>query len=68
MYDYNVSKDEILPDFKVGDEVKKMSILPSQHFTQPPARYTEASLVKEMEELGDRSPKHLFSYNFYNFI
>ena len=31
-----------------------MDIFPEQHFTQPPARYTEASLVKTLEELGNR--------------
>lgn len=56
IYDYNMAKDEILPNFKKGEEVKKVSIKDSRHFTQPPARYTEASLVKAMEELGIGRP------------
>jgi DNA topoisomerase I, bacterial len=45
-----------LPPLKVGDkpELKKVEI--EQHFTQPPARYTEASLIKKMEELGIGRP------------
>ncbi|WEJ31605.1 type I DNA topoisomerase [Devosia sp. SD17-2] len=45
-----------LPPLKVGDkpDLKKVEI--EQHFTQPPARYTEASLIKKMEELGIGRP------------
>ncbi|WP_312469304.1 type I DNA topoisomerase [Neobacillus sp.] len=43
--------DKMLPDLKEGDEVFKKDIEPKQHFTQPPPRYTEARLVKTMEEL-----------------
>ena len=45
-----------LPPLKIGDkpELKKVEI--EQHFTQPPARYTEASLIKKMEELGIGRP------------
>lgn len=45
-----------LPDFAEGDEVKAEKIDPEQHFTQPPARYTEASLIKAMEEKGIGRP------------
>ena len=45
-----------LPPLAVGDEVKIMELKPEQHFTQPPARYTEASLVKKLEELGIGRP------------
>ncbi|WP_300562416.1 type I DNA topoisomerase [Companilactobacillus sp.] len=50
------SKDNILPDLQEGDKVKLQSNDPSQHFTQPPARYTEASLVKALEENGVGRP------------
>ncbi|CAH2713264.1 DNA topoisomerase 1 [Neobacillus rhizosphaerae] len=43
--------DKMLPDLKEGDEVFKKDIEPKQHFTQPPPRYTEARLVKTLEEL-----------------
>ena len=44
-----------LPPFAEGDALTALSIEPSQHFTQPPARYTEASLVRAMEERGNRA-------------
>ena len=49
-------KDVILPDLKIGVEVKLKELIPSQHFTEPPARYTEASLVKMLEEKGIGRP------------
>ena len=45
-----------LPPMVVGDEIKITELKPEQHFTQPPARYTEASLVKKLEELGIGRP------------
>ena len=45
-------KDHILPDFKKVTKSFKKDIEPKQHFTQPPPRYTEARLVKTLEELG----------------
>ncbi len=45
-----------LPKMNVGDKIDVKSLLPEQHFTQPPARYTEASLVKKLEELGIGRP------------
>ncbi|WP_408010979.1 type I DNA topoisomerase [Pseudalkalibacillus sp. A8] len=48
--------DKILPDLREGDSVKTEEIEPSQHFTQPPPRYSEARLVKTMEELGIGRP------------
>ena len=45
-----------LPDLNVGDEAKIRDIEKQQHFTQPPARYTEATLVKAMEEKGVGRP------------
>jgi DNA topoisomerase I len=49
-------KDRILPDMKEGDAMVRTSVEPDQHFTQPPPRYSEASLVKTMEELGIGRP------------
>ncbi|MEH6904987.1 type I DNA topoisomerase [Neobacillus drentensis] len=49
-------KDKMLPALKEGDEVFKKDIEPKQHFTQPPPRYTEARLVKTLEELGIGRP------------
>lgn len=49
-------KDRILPDLQEGDEVFQKDIEPKQHFTQPPPRYTEARLVKTLEELGIGRP------------
>ena len=45
-----------LPDLKEGDNVKLKELSGNQHFTQPPARYTEASLVKALEENGIGRP------------
>ncbi|ARD56116.1 type I DNA topoisomerase [Bacillus safensis] len=49
-------KDKMLPDLKEGDTVLSKDIEPEQHFTQPPPRYTEARLVKTLEELGIGRP------------
>jgi DNA topoisomerase I len=49
-------KDKMLPNLNEGDEVTKKDIEPKQHFTQPPPRYTEARLVKTLEELGIGRP------------
>ncbi|HQY43076.1 MAG TPA: type I DNA topoisomerase [Paracoccaceae bacterium] len=45
-----------LPQIMQGETAEKQSVTPEQHFTQPPARYTEATLVKRMEELGIGRP------------
>jgi DNA topoisomerase-1 len=50
------SEDQLLPDLKEGSPVNPIEMLPTQHFTQPPARFTEASLVKELERLGIGRP------------
>ena len=49
-------KDRRLPPMDQGDALKTISVNPDQHFTQPPPRYSEASLVKKMEELGIGRP------------
>jgi DNA topoisomerase-1 len=46
----------LLPDMAQGDSVKLVKLDPAQHFTQPPARYTDASLIKALEELGVGRP------------
>ena len=46
----------ILPKCKIGDEVTILKLTDEQHFTDPPPRYSEASLVKKMEELGIGRP------------
>tara|TARA_R110000796_G_scaffold116608_6_gene229205 strand:+ start:1478 stop:3985 length:2508 start_codon:yes stop_codon:yes gene_type:complete len=48
--------DKRLPQVHEGDKMDKRSVTPEQHFTQPPPRYTEATLVKRMEELGIGRP------------
>jgi DNA topoisomerase-1 len=48
--------DKRLPQLSQGDKTAKESVTPDQHFTQPPPRYTEATLVKRMEELGIGRP------------
>lgn len=48
--------DGILPDLVVGEKLALHEILPTQHFTKPTARYTEASLVKELEKRGIGRP------------
>ncbi|MGT2636721.1 type I DNA topoisomerase [Streptococcus ratti] len=54
---YNDSdKNKMLPDMAEGDAVKKVSTNPEQHFTQPPARYSEATLIKTLEENGVGRP------------
>ncbi|OFK63672.1 DNA topoisomerase I [Globicatella sp. HMSC072A10] len=50
------AKDNYLPELTVGDEVKAVDLEPKQHFTQPPARYNEASLIKTLEEKGIGRP------------
>ncbi|WP_170007426.1 type I DNA topoisomerase [Bacillus fonticola] len=49
-------KENRLPELKNGDVVKKQALEDKQHFTQPPPRYTEARLVKTLEELGIGRP------------
>lgn len=56
IYNFYDREDRILPEISEGDDLKVNGIFPEQHFTQPPARYTEASLVKTLEELGIGRP------------
>jgi DNA topoisomerase-1 len=54
--DDDENKDRRLPPLNEGDATKIVGIDPAQHFTQPPPRYSEASLVKRLEELGIGRP------------
>ena len=54
--DYESSEDNILPKFVAGETKTTKDVEKAQHFTQPPARYTEAKLIKELEELGIGRP------------
>jgi DNA topoisomerase-1 len=49
-------EDRTLPFVEVGSELDLQKLIPSQHFTKPPARYSEASLVKELEKRGIGRP------------
>jgi DNA topoisomerase-1 len=48
--------DHVLPPMKEGDQVKLLGVVPTQHFTEPPPRFSEASLVKALEEYGIGRP------------
>ncbi|CRH91278.1 DNA topoisomerase I [Chlamydia trachomatis] len=54
---YNdADKNKMLPDMVIGDTVVRSTTNPEQHFTQPPARYSEATLIKTLEENGVGRP------------
>jgi len=50
------NEDQILPAVQVGDKIELIKLDPKQHFTKPPARFTEAALVKELEKRGIGRP------------
>ncbi|WP_339175536.1 type I DNA topoisomerase [Solibacillus sp. FSL R5-0691] len=54
--DQEEETNKLLPEMEIGDKVKSLEIEPKQHFTQPPPRYSEARLVKTLEELGIGRP------------
>ena len=54
--DYESREDKILPEIGDSEVCSTTNVESTQHFTQPPARYTEAKLIKEMEELGIGRP------------
>ena len=56
IYNFTEREDKILPPIEEGDSLNIEEFITNQHFTQPPARYTEASLVKILEELGIGRP------------
>ncbi len=49
-------KDKLLPELKEGEEAELEKLTANQHFTEPPPRYTEASLIKKLESLGIGRP------------
>ncbi len=56
---YNKGEEEdekMIPLLEKGDSLKTIELLPEQHFTQPPARFTDASLIKTLEEIGVGRP------------
>ncbi len=53
---YRNSTDKLLPDVAKGDSVQAVSIESTQHFTEPPARYSDATLIKALEEHGIGRP------------
>ncbi len=54
--DTDEEKSDVLPPLSVGSEVTRKELTPKQHFTQPPARYTEATLIKALDENGIGRP------------
>ena len=57
VYGYTDEKDEkMLPELEINEVLEILGILPEQHITQPPVRYTEASLIKDLEEKGIGRP------------
>ena len=54
--DYEKQKDELLPELSIDEKLLSQNIQKSQHFTKPPARYSEAKLIRELEELGIGRP------------
>ncbi len=54
--DYDASRDVILPQLEEGEALTPAELTPNQHFTEPPARYTEARLIKALEEDGIGRP------------
>ncbi len=54
--DYDSSKDVILPTLTQEEQLNAKQLTPNQHFTEPPARYTEARLIKALEEDGIGRP------------
>lgn len=54
--DYEKQKDELLPELSLDEKLLSQDIQKSQHFTKPPARYSEAKLIKTLEELGIGRP------------
>lgn len=54
--EYDNSKDVILPALEEGEKISAKELKPNQHFTEPPSRYTEARLIKALEEDGIGRP------------
>ncbi len=54
--DESAEQDGVLPNLQKGDALKLLAMEPRQHFTQPPPRFTQASLIKELDEKGIGRP------------
>lgn len=54
--EYYANKDTVLPELSENEMIEAKEVKPNQHFTEPPARYTEAKLIKEMEDEGIGRP------------
>lgn len=54
--DEDEEKETMLPDLRAGESLKVLSLEPRQHFTQPPPRFTQATLIKELDEKGIGRP------------
>lgn len=54
--DEEPAKKQVLPELSEGENLKLLNLIPKQHFTQPPPAYTEASLIKKLEQLGIGRP------------
>jgi len=54
--DEEKEEERMIPDLKEGEELEARSLTPKQHFTQPPQRYTDATLIKALEEKGIGRP------------
>jgi DNA topoisomerase-1 len=52
----DTAKDVVLPILKIGEKINVLEIVPKQHFTEPPSRYTEATLIKVLEKNGIGRP------------
>lgn len=59
-------EDDLLPPLKAGEAVKLEKLTKEQKFTQPAPRYTEASLVRELEERGIGRPLHIRHHHFHH--
>lgn len=64
--DKDSDKENKLPKLEQGDKVTATQIEPAQHFTQPPPRYTEARLVKTLEELKNWTTFDVCTNDRYN--
>ncbi len=56
IYDLDEEKEKILPNLNEGERLQLLKLVPEQHFTEPPARYNEASLIKTLEKYGIGRP------------
>ena len=54
--EYGKETLKLVPDVEKGEKLEMLKLIPSQHFTRPPARYSESSLVKDLEEKGIGRP------------